>query len=111
MNEPRLDDDVALARAIASAALSVSGVAHLSEELGGAATYAPRETIRGVAIHRGSGGLWAAVDLVAEYRPRESLHDLADRVRRAAMRAAREAVPGGVSRVDVTVHDVAVPAE
>jgi uncharacterized alkaline shock family protein YloU len=112
VNGPRLEEDVALARAIASAALSVAGVAHLSEAPGGAATRAPGESIRGVAVRRsGAGQLWATVELVAEYRPRENLRELADRVRRAALRAARETVPGGVAGVDVAVHDVAVPAE
>jgi uncharacterized alkaline shock family protein YloU len=103
-----LTGDVALARAIAAAALSVPGVAALAGE---AATLGPNETVRGVAIDRGAPDPAASIHMVAEYRRGENLLELAGRVRRKALRAAAELPGGSLRRIDVTVHDIVVPAE
>lgn len=105
--EVDLVEDLALARAVAQAAATLPWVAYLGGE---AATYGPNETIRGVSVDRSGPEPALSVSFAAEYVPGVNLRELAERVRRAALRAARE-TGAPVSRVDVTVHDLVVPAE
>lgn len=102
-----LADDVALARAVAEAAAAVPWVAWLGGE---AATYGAGETVRGVAIGGSEAEPAISVSFAAEYRKGMDLRALAAEVRRAALRSAR-AMGVPAARVDVTVHDMIVPAE
>ena len=77
---------------------------------GAPATYGANETVRGVAIDRRGAAPVVALSFAAEYDAGADFRELAGRVRRAALRAARMA-GATVSRVDITVHDVIVPGE
>jgi uncharacterized alkaline shock family protein YloU len=102
------NDDLALARVIADAVAAVPGVASLSPgRFGAAATLGANSKVQGVRIERSEGPVTAHIHVIAEYRPDESLHDLAQRIRINAQRAA------GVSigRIDVTVQDLFLPEQ
>ena len=96
-------DDLALARAIATAARAVPGVADLSRgDFGETVTYGPKQSVAGVRVGRRGSRSVVHIHLVAEYRPEENLRDLANRVRRQALGVAG----AGECRIDITVQDL-----
>lgn len=96
---------IAVARAVEGAVSAVPGVHRMSPgRFVEAATYGARTRVLGVVVGGRGDFAVVAVHIVAVYAPDRSLIDLADKVRRAVIRAA--AAITQVGRIDVAVDDL-----
>ncbi len=104
--------EVGIARAVVAAVRSVLGVADVSPgRFAEAATYGPREKVRGVAVGRAAGALDIEVHLCALYADSLVLPELAARVRSAVRQSVEGLGAGLLRRIDVAFDDLRVEEE
>ena len=107
-----LREDIAIARAAASAARAVPGVERLATNpLGGAATYGRGEVVRGVAVRTERDTVHLEVHVAMRIADANDLLAATEPIRSSVRQAVEQLTTRPVGRVDIAIDDLVFEGE